>query len=59
MHDIPTRYCRPADNGIFGRMAFPDEADMHLMVVDVDGSDARALTDRRLGMAAVTDGQTS
>jgi Tol biopolymer transport system component len=59
MHDIPTDYSPTGDRILFGRMGFPDEADMHLMVVNVDGSDVRALTDRRLGYGRWSpDGQT-
>jgi len=58
-HDIPTDYSPDGRRIVFARMRLPDEADMTLMVVNVDGSGARALSDRRLGYGRWSpDGQT-
>jgi hypothetical protein len=48
-HDIPTDYSPNGDQIVFTRQRLPDEADVTLMVVNVDGSGARALSDRTLG----------
>ena len=48
-HDIPTDYSPDGEQIVFTRQAFADEADTTLMVVNIDGSSARSLSDRRLG----------
>jgi len=58
-HDIPTDYSRDGAQIIFTRVTLPDEADATLMVVNVDGSGARALTDRKIGGGRLSpDGKT-
>jgi Tol biopolymer transport system component len=58
-HDIPTDYSPDGHRLVFGRMRLPDVADTTLMVVNVDGSGARALSDRRLAAGRWSpDGQT-
>ena len=48
-HDVPTDYSPNGQQLVFTRESIEDEADRTLMVVSVDGSGARALTDRPLG----------
>jgi Tol biopolymer transport system component len=48
-HDIPTDYSPDGRQIVFTRQKFPDEADITMMVVNVDGSDAHAMTDERTG----------
>jgi Tol biopolymer transport system component len=48
-HDIPTDYSPNGDQIVFTRQKLPDEANVTVMVVNVDGSGAHALTDHRLG----------
>jgi Tol biopolymer transport system component len=48
-HDIPTDYSPDGRQIVFTRQKLPDEADVTMMVVNVDGSDARAMTDQRIG----------
>ncbi len=58
-HDIPTDYSPDGQQIVFTRQGLPDEADTTLMVVNVDGSGARALSDRRLGQGRWSpDGKT-
>jgi Tol biopolymer transport system component len=58
-HDIPTDYSPDGAKIVFTRQRLPDEADATLMVVNVDGSGARALTDRKLGGGRLSpDGKT-
>ena len=58
-HDIPTDYSRDGAQIVFTRVRLPDEADATLMVVNVDGSGARALTDRKIGGGRLSpDGKT-
>jgi TolB protein len=58
-HDIPTDYSPDGRQIVFTRQKLPDEADTTLMVVDVDGSGARAISDRRLsGGRWSRDGET-
>ena len=58
-HDIPTDYSRDGAQIIFTRVRLPDEADATLMVVNVDGSGARALTDKKIGGGRLSpDGKT-
>ena len=48
-HDIPTDYSPDGHQIVFTRQKLPDEADVTQMIVNVDGSDAHAITDRKLG----------
>jgi Tol biopolymer transport system component len=48
-HDIPTDYSPDGRQIVYVRQQLPDEADTTLMVVNVDGSGSRALSNRRLG----------
>jgi Tol biopolymer transport system component len=48
-HDIPTDYSPDGRQIAFTRQMLPDEADVTLMVVNVDGGDARAMTDQMIG----------
>jgi Tol biopolymer transport system component len=48
-HDIPTDYSPDGRQIVFTRQKLPDEANITLMVVKVDGSNARALTDQKIG----------
>ena len=48
-HDIPTDYSPDGHQIVFTRQKLPDEADVTLMIVNVDGSDAQAITDKKLG----------
>jgi Tol biopolymer transport system component len=48
-HDIPTDYSPDGRQIVFTRQQLPDETDVTMMVVNVDGSDARAVTDQRIG----------
>ena len=57
-HDIPTDYSPDGQQIVFMR-GVPDGAGTTLMVVNVDGSRARSLSDRRLGQARWSpDGKT-
>ena len=49
VHDIPTDYSPDGEQIVFTRQRLADESDTTLMIVNVDGSGARALSDRRLG----------
>ena len=51
-HDIPGDYSPDGRQIVFTRQKLSDEADVTLMVVNVDGSSARALTDQRVEVAA-------
>lgn len=58
-HDIPTDYSPDGSQIVFTRQRLPDEADVTLMVVNVDGSDARATTDQKIrGGRWSPDGET-
>ena len=58
-HDIPTDYSRDGAQIVFTRQRLPDEADTTLMVINVDGSGARALTDKKIGGGRLSpDGKT-
>ena len=48
-HDDPSDYSPDGQQIVFTREGIEDEADRTLMIVNVDGSGARALSDRRLG----------
>ncbi len=48
-HDIPTDYSPDGRQIVFNRQKLPDEADITLMVVNVDGSGARPMSDQRIG----------
>ena len=48
-HDIPTDYSPDGSQIVFTRVSPTDEADTTLMVVNVDGGGARALSDQTLG----------
>jgi Tol biopolymer transport system component len=48
-HDVPTDYSPDGHQIVFTRQKLPDEADVTLMVVNVDGSNARALSDQKIG----------
>ena len=49
VHDIPTDYSPDGQQIVFTRQRLSDEADTTLMIMNVDGSGARALSERRLG----------
>ena len=49
VHDIPTDYSPDGQQMVFTRQRLSDESDATLMIMNVDGSGARALSDRRLG----------
>ena len=49
VHDVPTDYSPDGKQIVFTRGRLADESDTTLMVVNVDGTGARALSDRRLG----------
>jgi Tol biopolymer transport system component len=49
VHDIPTDYSPDGQQIVFTRQRLADESDTTLMIINVDGSGARALSDRRLG----------
>ena len=49
VHDIPTDYSPDGEQIVFTRQRLADESDTTLMIVTVDGSGARALSDQRLG----------
>jgi Tol biopolymer transport system component len=58
-HDIPANYSPDGRQIVFTRVRLPDEADTTMMVVNVDGSDARAISDQRLGGGSWSrDGRT-
>ena len=48
-HDIPTDYSPDGHRIVFTRQKLPDEADVTMMVVNVDGTGARAMSDQKLG----------
>jgi Tol biopolymer transport system component len=48
-HDIPGDYSPDGRQIVFIRQQLPDEADTTLMVVNVDGSNARPITDQKVG----------
>jgi dipeptidyl aminopeptidase/acylaminoacyl peptidase len=48
-HDIPTDYSPDGRQIVFTRQKLPDEADITLMVVNVDGSDAHMMSDQEIG----------
>jgi Tol biopolymer transport system component len=48
-HDIPGDYSPDGRQIVFSREKLPDQADTTLMVVDVDGSHARPITDQKVG----------
>lgn len=48
-HDIPTDYSPDGRQIVFTRQKLPDEADITLMVVNVDGSDAHVMSDQKIG----------
>ncbi len=48
-HDVPSDYSPDGQQIVFTREGIEDEADKTLMIVNVDGSGARALSDRQLG----------
>lgn len=47
--DVPTDYSPDGEQITFTRQRLADESDTTLMIMNVDGSGARALSDRRLG----------
>ncbi len=49
VHDVPTDYSPDGQRIVFTRQRLADESDTTLMIMNVDGSGARALSDRRLG----------
>jgi Tol biopolymer transport system component len=49
VHDVPTDYSPDGKQIVFTRQRLADESDTTLMIMNVDGSGARALSDRRLG----------
>lgn len=49
VHDIPTDYSPDGQQIVFTRQRLADESDTTLMIMNVDGSGVRALSDRRLG----------
>ena len=49
VHDIPTDYSPNGEQIVFTRQRLADESDTTLMIMNVDGSGIRALSDRRLG----------
>jgi Tol biopolymer transport system component len=58
-HDLPSDYSPDGGQIVFTRQKLPDETDTTLMVVNVDGSGARALSDRKLGQGRWSpDGKT-
>ena len=59
-HDIPGDYSPDARKIVFVRSGLADEVQHALMVVNVDGSDEHALTDRKVGAAGSwsPDGRT-
>jgi TolB protein len=48
-HDIPTDYSPDGRQIVFTRQKLPDEADITLMIVNVDGTGARAMNDQKIG----------
>ena len=48
-HDVPSDYSPDGQQIVFTRERLADESDTTLMIMNVDGSGARALSDRRLG----------
>ena len=59
VHDIPTDYSPDGEQIVFTRQRLADESDTTLMIMNVDGSGARALSDRRLGAGRWSpDGKT-
>jgi Tol biopolymer transport system component len=49
VHDVPTDYSPDGQQIVFTRQRLADQSDTTLMIMNVDGSGARALSDRRLG----------
>jgi Tol biopolymer transport system component len=49
VHDVPMDYSPDGEQIVFTRQRLADPSDTTLMIVNVDGSGARALSDRRLG----------
>jgi Tol biopolymer transport system component len=59
-HDIPGDYSPDGRQIVFSRERLPDQADTSLMVVNVDGSHVRPITDQKVGLGArwSPDGKT-
>ena len=59
VHDVPTDYSPDGEQIVFTRQRLADESDTTLMIMNVDGTGARALSDRRLGLGRWSpDGKT-
>jgi Tol biopolymer transport system component len=59
VHDVPSDYSPDGQLIVFTRQRLADESDTTLMIMNADGSGARALSDRRLGAGRWSpDGKT-